>query len=466
MPIERVAGGDAINRLKTEGRRVRWPDHREPDRRMEGLVTVTTKPSFEIRKGDRIFTMGSCFARNIERRLTEIGFDTVMYDQGLIDELKRLDHGLEFMNKYNSASIRAEIGWALGVPRPAEEHVLLPVGDGGAHDLFATQNKKLACSLEKARAARRLIEQRVAKIADCRIVILTLGLAEVWYDSVSGLHFNAAPPASAIRAEPDRFFLDVYSYDEILADLEAIHALLSKGGHPDVHMLITVSPVPMHMTFRALDAMTANSYSKSVQRAALEAFVCAHDNVDYFPSFEPVTLTDRRIAFDPDNRHVQPGIVSRIVDQFMALYAPKVQFAPTSDPLQESRAATARDFLVSARLHHEQRQYREAADYYQQALGAKDESLDAIRVSRSSIHAHLAGCHYKMGDMENSRLALEACVSGTCASARDLLSAARLASRIKAFELGHRAMARAAALGASEEELAPVRLSFQEALTS
>ena len=81
---------------------------------------------------------------------------------------------------------------------------------------------------------------------------------------------------------------------EILEELEAIHALLSAHCLPDFKMLATVSPVPLQATFRPEDVMTANAYSKAVQRAALEAFVLRHNNVDYFPSFETVTLTDRR----------------------------------------------------------------------------------------------------------------------------------------------------------------------------
>jgi hypothetical protein len=447
MPIERIAGGEAINRLRTEGRRVRWPDQREPERRMDGLVTVTSKPGFQIRPGDRIFTMGSCFARNIERRLAEIGFATVMYDEGLLEELQALGHDLGYMNKYNSASIRAEMGWALGTPRPPEEHVVLPLGEG-AHDLFAYPGTKFVQSTDNVRAARRIIESRAARIRDCRIVILTLGLAEVWYDSVSGLHINAAPPKSAIAAEPDRFFLDVYSYEEIVADLEAIHQLLQSHGHPDVHMLITVSPVPMSMTFRALDAMAANGYSKAVQRAAIEAFVCAHGNVDYFPSFEPITLTDRRISFEVDNRHVQPGIVSQIVDRFMGIYAPDAQFELSAEPLRESAPATAKDLAVAGKLHQEQRKFNAAIDFYSRAIESHgDGSLEASKLTVPHLRAKLAGCLYKADRLDDARGTLVAVMSDSDSSPRDLMAVARLAEIIGAESLKQEALDR---LGATE----------------
>ena len=451
MPIERIAGGEAINRLRTEGRRVRWPDQREPERRMDGLVMVTSKPGFQICPGDRIFTMGSCFARNIERRLGEIGFATVMYDEGLLKELQALGHDLGYMNKYNSASIRAEMGWALGAPRPPEDHVLLPLGEG-AHDLFAYPGTKFVQSLENVRTARRIIESRAARIRDCRIVILTLGLAEVWYDAVSGLHINAAPPKSAIVAEPDRFFLDVYSYEEIVADLEAIHALLDSQGHPDFHMLITVSPVPMRMTFRPLDAMAANGYSKAVQRAAIEAFVSAHDNVDYFPSFEPITLTDRRISFEVDNRHVQPAVVSQIVDRFMGIYAPDAQFEPSAEPLQESAPATAKDLAIAGKLHQEQRKFKAATDFYSRAIASHDDgSLAASKLTVPHLRAKLAGCLYKAGRIEDARAALAAVLSDPDPSTRDLMAVARLAGIIEAPDLKQHALDQAGAAEVTEK---------------
>lgn len=456
MPIQRIAGQEAINRLRTEGRRVRWPDHREPDRRMEGLVTVTSKPGFQIHPGDQIFTMGSCFARNIELRLAEIGFSTVMYDSGLTDALETLGLGPGFMNKYNSASIRAEMGWALGTPRPPEEHILLPVGSG-AHDLFAYPDTKFVQISEDARAGRAIIESRTARIKDCRIVILTLGLAEVWYDSVSGLHINAAPPKAAILAEPDRFFLDVYSYEDIVADLEAIHALLKRHGHPDVHMLITVSPVPLRMTFRALDAMTANSYSKAVQRAALDCFVSAHDNVDYFPSFEPITLSDRRFAFEPDNRHVQPNVVAQIVDRFIAMYAPGAQFQASKNALQESAIATAKDFAIAGKLHQDEGKYPEAADLYLRALALDDDSLAGTKKTRPLIRAKLAACLHQIGRGEDARAELAAILSDPAAGTRDLLAAARVARKAGAQDLKERALERAEAMGATEEALASVK---------
>src|SRR5690606_27730028 len=119
-------------------------------------------------------------------------------------------------------------------------------------------------------------------VRDTRVIILTMGLVEVWYDKMSGLYLNGPPPKAIITAEPDRFELHVLSYEDVITALEAIHALIAKHCRSDAQILITVSPVPFKVSFTGRDALSANTYSKSVLRAAVETFARAHENVDYF----------------------------------------------------------------------------------------------------------------------------------------------------------------------------------------
>ena len=51
--------------------------------------------------------------------------------------------------------------------------------------------------------------------------------------------------------------------------------------------------------------MIANSYSKSVLRAAVEQVVSEHDHVEYFSSFESIMLSDREEVFGGDLIHVK-----------------------------------------------------------------------------------------------------------------------------------------------------------------
>ena len=357
-------------RIKGDLGRARWPDHRTPGKRLEGLADIACTPTFEIRREDRIFTVGSCFARNIEFRLEEIGFDTPMYSQIIRARLGELGESLPFFNKYNVAVIRKELEWAAGQPRPPEDHLLLRLPSGMVQDAFFNPRSKTGAPLEEARARRAYVEGLFRSFPQCRVLVVTLGLVEVWRDVRSNLLLNVTPSRALIEAEPDRFVLDVLSYDEILADLEGIHALLSGHGHPDFRILITVSPVPLIVTFRPIDVISANSYSKSVQRAAVEVFVQTHDNVDYFPSYETVTMTDRRLAFDADNRHVQAGVVARVVDRFLRAYSPGLQFEDTTRPLIESSddPHSAQEHLAAAKMQMKARHYDVAADHLRQLI--------------------------------------------------------------------------------------------------
>jgi hypothetical protein len=68
------------------------------------------------------------------------------------------------------------------------------------------------------------------------------------------------------------------------------------------------------------DVIVANTYSKSVLRAAVSIFEKAHENVKYFPSYEMIINSKRDLAWRPDRIHVNPGMVDHIVNNFTSLF--------------------------------------------------------------------------------------------------------------------------------------------------
>ncbi len=76
----------------------------------------------------------------------------------------------------------------------------------------------------------------------------------------------------------------------------------------------------MNTTFTGGEVLVANTYSKAVQRAAVEAFVRSHNNVDYFPSYESVILSDRRRAWREDQAHASDEIVRLNVLRMVEAY--------------------------------------------------------------------------------------------------------------------------------------------------
>ena len=93
---------------------------------------------------------------------------------------------------------------------------------------------------------------------------------------------------------------------------------------PNLKLIYTVSPVRLRATFRLVSALTANSESKAIIRAALGEFLRTHwDQVGetyfYFPSYE-IVLDVFREPFEQDNKHIYPSVVSQVLALFARWY--------------------------------------------------------------------------------------------------------------------------------------------------
>lgn len=327
MPLQRIAGAQAFENLHKNLRRSAWPDGRKPRSRLAGIAAAMPVASFYFAPGDRILTLGSCFAREIEKHLSSLGFDLPMLKVNVPAEERITSTPNDVLNKYSVHSMENEIRWAFeGLPFD-QRTLFLETDDGLWVDPHLGVNLPPA-PFERVADRRAQAMAAMRDLATSKVFIITLGLAESWFDLETNLYLNGAPPPSVRNLTPDRFALDVLSYDDVIQSLERIHALVRKYGAPDTKILITTSPVPFKATFTGDDALIANTYSKSVQRAACGAFAAAHDDVDYFPSYEIVTLTDRSRAYTADNIHVNPEIVGFIMDTVLFAYCPSLGVQP------------------------------------------------------------------------------------------------------------------------------------------
>lgn len=317
MPITSFTAEQAMANLR--GRRsALWPERWRGADRLKGVASVDFDASFTLEPGEAVMTIGSCFARNIEARLAELGFRVPARDIRLPAEERSSDTENDLLNKYTPQSVINELRWAFDPAHPFPEDSLLEAR-GQWHDPHLAPNV-LPSSLERVRERRAMVTGLYRQLPTCRVVILTLGLVEVWLDTLTGLYLNGAPPTPCLKQDPDRFRLEVSSHADILAALDTIHGLIRAHGHPEVKLLVTVSPVPMRASFSGHDALVANTYSKSTLRSAVGEFVRGRDDIDYFPSYEIATLTLRTTAFQEDNRHVAPALVDAIVDRVVGAY--------------------------------------------------------------------------------------------------------------------------------------------------
>lgn len=276
---------------------------------------------FRIRRDDRIFAIGSCFARGIEKGLQGVGM-RVESAAKEFDAFERSRPGvtpLGFTNKYTAFTTLNDLRWALEPGCAYPEEGFVSVGDGLWADMQTNPTLKYA-DLATTRARRRLIDEVNARIRACRVVVLTLGLVEAWKDTVTGLYTNMAPLPAMLRDQPERFRFEVTSYDQNREALEAVHALLAAQGHPETQVVVTVSPVPLMATFAGRDVVVANTHSKALLRALAEEWSARHDNVHYFPSFEIASFSDPALVWEEDLRHVKGPATQTIIRWFLRHY--------------------------------------------------------------------------------------------------------------------------------------------------
>jgi hypothetical protein len=283
--------------------------------------TPQLDPKFKLRRDDKFYAIGSCFARGLEHSLAKhnIGVESAAPEFTKLQPAKTGVSALGFTNKYNTYSILNELRWALdpNAAFPLESIVQLTKTTWYDPHTNPTLN---FTGLKETLERRALMQTITKRIKNCRAVIVTLGLAEVWRDVQADVFVNCTPIPSLFKTQPNRYEFHLTNFEVNLANLEAIHSLLFRYGHPDFRIVVTVSPVPLMNTFSTMDIVVANTWAKSLLRAVAQEWAAAHANVDYFPSYEIVQNSDRAAAWEPDLRHVKGAGALRIMELFLQKY--------------------------------------------------------------------------------------------------------------------------------------------------
>ena len=339
-PLSSISAAEAYTNAKTNKLR-NYPSPERGGDRLYPLAGPCAKPSFAIKPTDSVFTIGSCFARNVETALRDIGMTVTSNENQLGVVGDSLGFTPNFFNKYSIHSIYNDLKWALERDSYPGDDIIYPMHKDGLYADMQLGMSKLQFAMDDIRDFRTRYLDVMARARDADVVIITLGYVETWYDNKLGIYLNTSPPKPLIKAEPDRFDFRVLSYNDVLGALHDVHALLVKHRTKPLKMLVTVSPVPLLSTFRDVDVLVANTYSKSVQRAAIDEFIRDVDGVDYFPSYEFVTLSNPDLAWSRgDYRHVSPDLVAQIMSHVVSQYVEGGRVAPI----------TAQPLLASARM--------------------------------------------------------------------------------------------------------------------
>jgi GSCFA family len=323
QPNERyeIAGVDAWRNAVTN-KWGHWSDGTDPGppetahaRIKTGIVLPHVEPKFRLRSDDVFFCIGSCFARNIEEHLMYRRLPVLSRSVPFGDRRARPN---SFVNKYTPASILNELRWSLGeIPFP---NASLVEDDGMWRDLHLHPSVPPA-PLDSVRERRAQVRAYFERMREATVVVITLGLVETWYDAEAGVMLNTAPSLWTTRRFPDRYRLVVTDYAQNIAVLHEVYGILNRAVPSGLRIVVTVSPVPLTDTFTGKDVTVANTYSKATLRAAAEDSARGYDNVDYFPSYEAVTVSDRALTYNAgDDLHVLNSAVEAIATHFLETY--------------------------------------------------------------------------------------------------------------------------------------------------
>lgn len=253
------------------------------------------KCSVPLRAGDEIMVLGSCFADETGRRLSECGMDVCVNPFGTL---------------YNPVSVCNSISrLQCGVPFTREDCVGMGAGAGlvcsfSHHTSFARPTPE--AFLEYANAA---LETASARWKSASKVLITLGTAWCWRHLPEGEIVS-----NCLKRPAGEFSRERLTVPQTAALLKSL-----VQRYPDKFFVFTVSPI-RHLS----DGAHGNQVSKSILLLALEE-VCAAfpDRTVYFPAYEILLdeLRDYRF-YAEDMVHPSPQAAEYVFGKFLSFAFP------------------------------------------------------------------------------------------------------------------------------------------------
>ncbi|MBY0430880.1 MAG: GSCFA domain-containing protein, partial [Rhodospirillales bacterium] len=250
-------------------------------------IISSTEPF--IRPDTVFFTMGSCFARNLARTLRKHGYDAT---------------DLPIAENINSTfANRALVDWMMG-----------------------RANADLAERIEDLFNGTVSRQNLIDYIAKADVFIFTLGVAPCFFDRTNGRYILPRPTAINTRALAGKYKFRTTSVRENVENAYYVIDCIQRIN-PDCHVVVTVSPVPLQMSFEMEAVVAADCLSKSTLRVtAHELLQMDLPRLSYWPSFEIVRWLGSHIGpvfgtEDDSSAHVSESLVELIVSTFLDVFS-------------------------------------------------------------------------------------------------------------------------------------------------
>lgn len=298
-----------------------WPGSFE-NPPVDGNYPRPAELGLQISRKTAIASLGSCFAREIKRKLIQRNYN---YIQEETDHPASIHASAAWERVYSTFCMRQIFEYTWENWQPQVRWWQAPES-GRIQDPY--RRTIIYDNLEQAEsdfAKHRAFSRNALQKAD--VLIITLGLTEIWQDRRDGSVISLpAGPYVNEGGDMNAYEFRVSRYAENLENLERIQQILRRTN-PNCRIIVTVSPVNLWATFRRdLDVISASCNSKSTLRAVADEFCARHDHVFYFPAFEMATLyqplSGRTFFADGrENFHVNKPTVKFIMNHFFEYYS-------------------------------------------------------------------------------------------------------------------------------------------------
>jgi len=244
-----------------------------------------------ITKKQNILAFGSCFATEISSYLANKNYSIFNKKMSTDTHIIRYGEGMA-----NTFTVLEQLLWAF-------------------ENKNIEKNTWYYSAQKEERNDLEIREQTLNLLKKIDIFIITVGLAEVWYNKVNNQVFWKAIPAN--QFDENKHGFRVSTVEENTTNLQKIYSIIKKNK-PNASIIYTLSPIPLMATFRPQSCITANSISKSILRVALDNVISKNNNKEdlyYFPSYE-ITKEYFIDPFLDDNRHLKQEYTYEIMRVF------------------------------------------------------------------------------------------------------------------------------------------------------
>lgn len=258
---------------------------------------LSPKPSsHKIQLSSRLISIGSCFADNIGKKLSQHKFKIEQNPFGII---------------FNPLSIFELIEMSFNEERLPEDSYLVR---DGVHFNYKVHSELHGKSQEHLESQINHQRNRLSKaLQKSTTIIITLGTAWVYEEKKTHMLV-----ANCHKTPSGQFNKRLLSSDEITSAFMLMKEQL-QAQNPELKFILTVSPV-RHIK----DTLELNTVSKSILRLACHQISTYADDVDYFPAYELLMddLRDYRF-YEKDMLHPNDLAREYIWGKFMDVYFEK-----------------------------------------------------------------------------------------------------------------------------------------------